>query len=96
MIYVGKIGNGNTRTGNHICNSKSIIFPKFLAQNQLQYSHLYISISLRNIYAATGTDKRCELHRVFQRDLYNVIPNFTVWRVFRKRLHLKAQGVEHL
>jgi hypothetical protein len=27
---------------------------------------------------------------VFQKELYNGIPNVTVWRVLRKRLHLKA------
>jgi hypothetical protein len=26
---------------------------------------------------------------VFQKELYNVIPNVAVWRVLRKRLHLK-------
>jgi hypothetical protein len=37
----------------------------------------------------------------FSKKLYNDIPNFTVWRVLRKRLHLNAyklfnvQGVEH-
>jgi hypothetical protein len=30
------------------------------------------------------------LYRVFQKELYNGIPNVTVWRVLRKRLHLKA------
>jgi hypothetical protein len=29
-------------------------------------------------------------YKVFQKELYNVIPNVTVWRVLRKRLHLKA------
>jgi hypothetical protein len=38
-------------------------------------------------------------HRAFQKELYNGISNVTVWRVLRKRLHLKAyklsiQGVE--
>jgi hypothetical protein len=38
----------------------------------------------------------------FQKELYNGIPNVTVWRVLRKRLHLKAyklstvQGAEVL
>jgi hypothetical protein len=27
---------------------------------------------------------------MFQEELYNAIPNVTVWRVLRKRLHLKA------
>jgi hypothetical protein len=27
---------------------------------------------------------------VFQKELYNGIPNATAWRVLRKRLHLKA------
>jgi hypothetical protein len=31
-----------------------------------------------------------QLHRVFQNELYNGIPNDTVWRVLRKRLHLKV------
>jgi hypothetical protein len=40
------------------------------------------------------------MYRVFQKELYNDIPNATVWRVLRKLLHLKAyklsivQGVE--
>jgi hypothetical protein len=29
-------------------------------------------------------------YRVFQKELYNGIPNVNVWRVLRKRLHLKA------
>jgi hypothetical protein len=36
---------------------------------------------------------------VFQKQLYNGIPNVTVWRVLRKRLHLKAYKlfiVKHL
>jgi hypothetical protein len=38
---------------------------------------------------------------VFQKALYNNIPNVTIWRVLRKRLHVKTykvsivQGVEH-
>jgi hypothetical protein len=28
-----------------------------------------------------------------QKELYNGIPNVTVWRVLRKRLHLKAEKV---
>jgi hypothetical protein len=41
-----------------------------------------------------------EVYRVFQKFLYNVIRNVTVWCVIRKCLHLKAyklsidQGVE--
>jgi hypothetical protein len=31
-----------------------------------------------------------ELYRVLQKELCNGIPNVTVWRVLRKRLHLKA------
>jgi hypothetical protein len=40
------------------------------------------------------------LDRVFQKDLRSGIPNITLWRVLRKRLHLKAyklsiaQGVQ--
>jgi hypothetical protein len=30
------------------------------------------------------------MYRVFQKELYNGIANVTVWRVLRKRLHLKA------
>jgi hypothetical protein len=29
------------------------------------------------------------LYRVFQKELYSGIPNVTVWRVLRKRLHLE-------
>jgi hypothetical protein len=35
----------------------------------------------------------------FQKELYNGIPNVTLWRVLRKRLHLKAYKlpiVQHL
>jgi hypothetical protein len=38
----------------------------------------------------------------FQKELYTGIPNVTVWRVLRKRLHLQAckvsivQGVKHV
>jgi hypothetical protein len=42
-----------------------------------------------------GDDK----YMVFQKELYNSIPNVTVWRVLRKRLHLKAYKlsiVQHL
>jgi hypothetical protein len=41
-----------------------------------------------------------KLYRVFQKELYNDIPNVAVWPVLRKRLHLKVykisvvQGVE--
>jgi hypothetical protein len=31
----------------------------------------------------------CE-YRVFQKEFYNGIPNVAVWRLLRKRLHLKA------
>jgi hypothetical protein len=30
------------------------------------------------------------IYRMFYKELYNSIPNATVWRVLRKRLHLKA------
>jgi hypothetical protein len=30
------------------------------------------------------------VYRVFQKELYINIPNITVWRVSRERLHLKA------
>jgi hypothetical protein len=30
------------------------------------------------------------MYRLFKKELYNNIPNATVWRVLRKRLHLKA------
>jgi hypothetical protein len=36
---------------------------------------------------------------VFQKELYNGIPNVTVWRVLRKRLHVKVYKlsiVQHL
>jgi hypothetical protein len=33
---------------------------------------------------------RSLMYRVFKKELYNVIPNVAVWRVLRKRLHLKA------
>jgi hypothetical protein len=45
---------------------------------------------------------QCDFHwqcRVFQKWLYNGIANATVWRVLRKRLHLKAYKsfiIEHL
>jgi hypothetical protein len=29
-------------------------------------------------------------YRMFQKELYNGIPNVTAWRVLRKRSHLKA------
>jgi hypothetical protein len=41
-------------------------------------------------------------YRVFQKEPYNDIPNVAVWRVLRKRLHLKAyklsvvQGVRQI
>jgi hypothetical protein len=48
-----------------------------------------------------GEETLCTaLYMVFQKELYNDIPNVTVWRVLRKVLHLKAyklsifQGVE--
>jgi hypothetical protein len=31
-----------------------------------------------------------EVYRVFRKELYSGIPNVTMWRVLRKRLHLKA------
>jgi hypothetical protein len=30
---------------------------------------------------------------MFQKELYNDIPNITVWQVLRKRLHLKAYNL---
>jgi hypothetical protein len=39
------------------------------------------------------------LYRVFQKEIYNGIPNVTVWRVSQKRLHLKAYKlsiIQHL
>jgi hypothetical protein len=32
---------------------------------------------------------RVPTHKVFQKELYNGIPNVSVWRVLRKRLYLK-------
>jgi hypothetical protein len=39
------------------------------------------------------------LYRVFQKELYHGMPNVTLWRVLRKRLHSKAYKlfiVQHL
>jgi hypothetical protein len=33
------------------------------------------------------------MKRVFKKELYNGIPNVTVWRVLRRRLHLKVYKV---
>jgi hypothetical protein len=33
---------------------------------------------------------KSEIYKVFRKELYNGIPNFAVWRVLRKSLHLKV------
>jgi hypothetical protein len=46
------------------------------------------------VWLRTGTSGEilCQhgIYSVFHKELYHGIPNFTVWRVLRKRLHIKS------
>jgi NAD(P)-dependent dehydrogenase (short-subunit alcohol dehydrogenase family) len=65
-----------------------------------QNSNIRVTVSIQTPYSDSCNPLSDTLHRVFQKELHNGIPNATVWRVFRKRLHLKVykpsiiQGVE--
>jgi hypothetical protein len=47
----------------------------------------FLRHSLKPTRIHTHTHTHTHTHRVFQKELYNDIPNFTLWRVLRKRLH---------
>jgi hypothetical protein len=53
--------------------------------HQVKVQNMKTCLSSRAFFIPTGYK-----YRVFQKELYNGIANFTVWRVLRKRLHLKA------
>jgi hypothetical protein len=42
------------------------------------------------LHAPAALPRPRKKSRAFQKELYNGIPNVTVWRVLRKTLHLKA------
>jgi hypothetical protein len=55
----------------------------FNCHNVAKHTEFYLGI------VTVQCDFHC-LFRVFQKERYNGIPNVTVWRVLRKRLHSKA------
>jgi hypothetical protein len=40
-----------------------------------------------------GLFRSCTKYRVFQKELYNGIPNVNTWRVLRKSLHLTVDSL---
>jgi hypothetical protein len=56
-------------------------------------------VSSGSSHAHSGVQKVTTENEVFQKELCNGIPNVTLWRVLRKRLHFKAYKlsiVQHL
>jgi hypothetical protein len=54
------------------------------------YSTFLVRIPSNVIYLQLQLDIQSATYRAFQKELYSDIPNVTVSRVLRKRLHLKA------
>jgi hypothetical protein len=53
---------------------------------KITVKHFFVYTTMRNLSAVVTF---VIIYRVIQKELYNGIPNVTVWRVLPKRLHLK-------